>query len=466
MANSTVLEVKKKREPFVPPDGWVVQAFQFALDLTDDQRRICARQWGGRRYAYNWTLRTIKTGVDNYNATGVESEPPSFYRLRKQWNVAKDTLCVGSETGEMWWPAVGKEAFADGVRGAVEGYWNWQRSKSGNRKGRKMGFPRFKKKGRDQDRFTITTGVMRLEPDRRHLSISKLGCVRTHENTRKIERLVTSGRARILAVTVRWSGSRAIASLRVIVARPQQPSSGATSVVGVDVGVRTLATVANAEGRVLERVANPTPLANELSALRRLNRQRSRRQKGSRQYRASNEQITRLHHRIRDIRVHHIHNLTTRLAKTHGTIVVEGLDAAGMLCQKGLNGARARRRGLADAALAEPRRQLRYKCSWYGSQLIEADRFFPSSKTCHTCGHVQDIGWARSWTCDECRAIHDRDDNAAINLARWPKCQSDDLGGVAAPVKHGAVHKTGPRPAAGVDMRKSRRTERLAGATP
>jgi putative transposase len=268
MANSTVLEVKKKREPFVPPDGWVVQAFQFALDLTDDQRRICARQWGGRRYAYNWTLRTIKTGVDNYNATGVESEPPSFYRLRKQWNAAKDTLCVDSETGEMWWPEVGKEAFADGVRGAVEGYWNWQRSKSGNRKGRKMGFPRFKKKGRDQDRFTITTGVMRLEPDRRHLSISKLGCVRTHENTRKIERLVTSGRARILAVTVRRSGSRAIASLRVIVARPQQPSSGATSVVGVDVGVRTLATVANAEGRVLERVANPTPLANELSALR------------------------------------------------------------------------------------------------------------------------------------------------------------------------------------------------------
>jgi putative transposase len=104
------------------------------------------------------------------------------------------------------------------------------------------------------------------------------------------------------------------------------------------------------------------------------------------------------------VRQHAIHNLTARLAKTHGVIVVEGLDAAGMLRQKGLPGARARRRGLSDATLGQPRRQLRYKCAWYGSTLVEADRFFPSSKTCQLCGHVQDIGWSEHWSCVACMA--------------------------------------------------------------
>ena len=122
--------------------------------------------------------------------------------------------------------------------------------------------------------------------------------------------------------------------------------------------------------------------------------------------------------RVADIRGCHIHRLTARLAKTHGEIVVEGLDAAGMLRQKGLTGARARRRGLSDSALGETRRQLGYKTGWYGSRLVIADRFYPSSKTCHACGHAQDIGWAGHWSCAGCGTAHQRDDNAAVNLAR------------------------------------------------
>jgi putative transposase len=103
------------------------------------------------------------------------------------------------------------------------------------------------------------------------------------------------------------------------------------------------------------------------AALRKLgqvSRTRSRCMKDSRRYRERTVQITRLHRRINDVRTHHLHVLTTRLAKTHGRIVVEGLDAAGMLRQKGLAGARARRRGLSDAALGTPRRHLSYKTGW------------------------------------------------------------------------------------------------------
>jgi putative transposase len=127
-----------------------------------------------------------------------------------------------------------------------------------------------------------------------------------------------------------------------------------------------------------------------------------------------------------------------------------------MLRQKGLAGARARRRGLSDSALGEGRRQLAYKTGWYGSRLIVADRWFPSSKTCHACGHVQDIGWAEHWTCNGCGARHQRDDNAAINLARYePSCAGDSaVGPVRAAVKRRAGRKTGPRPAGGDEARK------------
>jgi putative transposase len=441
---------------FEVPDGWTVQAFRFTLDPTEEQARSLAKHFGARRKAYNWTVATLKADIEAWHATGVETAKPSLRVLRKRWNIAKDDVCVNAETGAVWWQECSKEAYADGVTGAVDAYWSWQTSRAGKRDGKRMGFPRFKKKGRDQDRVTFTTGAMRVEPDRRHLTLPVIGTVRTHENTRRIERLITKGRARVLAISVRRNGTRLDASVRVLVQRPRQPgvvSSG--SRVGVDVGVRQLATVADGDGAVLEQVPNPRPLDAALKELRRLCRARSRCTKGSLRYRERTTQISRLHRRVNDVRTHHLHVLTTRLAKTHGRIVVEGLDAAGMLRQKGLPGARARRRGLSDSALGTPRRHLLYKTGWYGSQLVIADRWFPSSKTCHACGHVQDIGWDEKWQCDRCSVTHQRDDNAAINLARYEETCSV-VGPVGAAVKRGADRKTRPSRAGGREARKGR----------
>ncbi|WP_067976167.1 IS607 family element RNA-guided endonuclease TnpB [Mycolicibacter icosiumassiliensis] len=443
---------------FEIPEGFSVQAFRFTLDLTEDQARSLARHFGARRKAYNWAVAALKADIGAWRETGVETAKPSLAVLRKRWNTAKDAVCVNAATGDVWWPECSKEAYADGIGGAVDAYWNWQASRAGTRAGKRVGFPRLKKKGRDADRVSFSTGAMRVEPDRRHLTLPVIGTVRTHENTRRVERLIAQGRARVLAISVRRNGTRIDASVRVLVARPQQPNVALPkSRVGVDVGVRRLATVASADGAVLERVPNPGPLDAALKELRHVSRARSRCVKGSRQYRERTTEMSRLHRRVNDVRVHHLHVLTTRLAKTHGRIVVEGLDAAGMLRQKGLPGARARRRGLSDAALGTPRRHLSYKTAWYGSQLVVADRWFPSSKTCHACGHVQDIGWAEHWTCDRagggCGTTHQRDDCAAINLARYEEPDSV-VGPVGAAVKRGADRKTGPRPAGGREARK------------
>jgi putative transposase len=441
---------------FEIPEGCTVQAFSFTLDPTDDQSRMLARHFGARRKAYNWAVAALKADIEAWRATGIQTAKPSLRVLRKRWNTLKNEVCVNAETGTVWWRECSKEAYADGIDGAVDAYWNWQNSRSGKRDGKRMGFPRFNKKGRDRDRVTFTTGAMRVEPDRRHLTLPVIATVRTHENTRRIERLIKAGRARVLAITVRRNGTRLDASVRVLVQRPQQPKVALPgSRVGVDVGVRRLATVATEDGTVLEQVENPRPLDAALKELRHASRARSRCRKGSRRYRERTTEISRLHRRVNDVRTHHLHCLTTRLAKTHGRIVVEGLNAAGLLQQKGLPGARARRRGLSDAALGTPRRHLAYKTRWYGSTLVVADRWFASSKTCHACGHVQDIGWAEHWPCDRCSVTHQRDDNASINLARYEDTASV-VGPVGAAVKRGADCKTGPRSAGGREARKGR----------
>jgi putative transposase len=419
---------------FEIPDGWAVQAFSFALDCTPEQGAYLRRHFGGRRYARNWAVRTLKQDLIRYHETGEQTAAPSLAGLH-----------------------LSKEAFADGIRAAVAGYWNWQSSRGGARQGRHVGFPRFAKKGRDRDRVTFTTGAIRVEPDRRHVTLPRIGTVRVHENTRRLQRLIAKGRARILAVTVSRQGTRLVATFRVLIQRPVRPRAAIPgSRVGVDVGVRVLATVASSGGEVIERVPNPRPLETALKELRRLSRERSRRTRGSRGYLETQQRIARLQRRVACIRGHHLHTLTTRLAKTHGEIVVEGLDAAGMLRQKGLPGARARRRGLSDSALGETRRLLAYKTGWYGSRLVIADRWFPSSRTCHTCGHVEDIGWNEHWTCTGCGARHQRDDNAAINLARYEPPAADDsaLGPVRAAVKRRADRKTRPGQAGGDETRK------------
>ncbi|WP_375001577.1 IS607 family element RNA-guided endonuclease TnpB [Aeromicrobium sp. CTD01-1L150] len=443
---------------FEIPDGWTVQAFQFTLDCTDEQAACVRRQFGGRRKARNWAVAALKADLTAYRETGVETEKPSLAGLRKRWNRVKDAECVDAETAEVWWPEISKEAFADGIRAAVDAYWNWQTSRAGRRDGKRVGFPRFAKKGRDRDRVTFTTGAIRVEPDRRHVTLPRIGTVRVHENARRLERLIGKGRARILAATVSRKGPRLVVAFRVLIQRPQQPRvKPPRSRVGVDVGVRVLATVADSDGEIIERVENPRPLETALKELRHLGRERSRRTNDSARYRQTQRKITRLQRRIADIRGHHIHVLTTRLAKTHGEIVVEGLDAAGMLRQKGLSGARARRRALSDSALGETRRQLAYKTVWYGSRLVVADRWFPSSKSCHHCHVVQDIGWAEHWQCHNCGTAHQRDDNAAINLARYEEASpagASVVGPVGAAVKRGADRKTGPRSAGGREARK------------
>ena len=188
------------------------------------------------------------------------------------------------------------------------------------------------------------------------------------------------------------------------------PKAENQGVVGVDLGVSALATLSTGE-----IITGPKPHKALLTRLQRLSRSLSRKQKGSANRRKAKAKLARLHARIANIRQDALHKLTTDLTRRFHTIVIEDLNVRGMMRNRHLA------RSIADMGFFEFRRQLEYKAAMRGGQVVVADRWFPSSKTCSACGSVQKEMplSVRQWTCPDCGAYHDRDLNAAKNLATY-----------------------------------------------
>ena len=389
----------------------VHQAYRFALDPTPRQQSRLASAVGGARFAFNWGLELVKWRLTERAAGEDVQVPWTLAALRHEWNRAKHQVAP-------WWADNSKEAYSSGLDALARALSNWQASKQGRRAGKRLGFPRRKRKGRSRDACRFTTGAIRLEPDRHHVVLPRLGRLRTHESTRKLARRVEQGTARILSATISRQGGRWYVSYCCQVQRavraPRQPGAR----VGVDVGLRQLAVLS--DGR---QVPNPAPLQAALGKLRQLNRQLARRHgpvapDGSRRepsngWLDTKQRLGRVHARVANLRRNGLHHLTSELAATYGTVVIEHLNVAGMVRNRRL----ARR--IADAGFGELRRQLGYKTAWAGSELVQADTFFASSKTCSGCGHAKaKLPLSeRTYRCERCGLVADRDLNAARNLA-------------------------------------------------
>jgi putative transposase len=389
----------------------MTQAYRFALDPSPRQQRLLLRHAGAARFAYNWGLALVKSRLDQRAVGAAIEVPTTLPALRREWNQAKHVVAP-------WWADVSKEAANTGLDALARALRNFFDSRSGNRSGPRVGFPRFKARQRSKPTIRFTTGAIRIEPDRTHVVVPRLGRIKTHESTRKLARHLERGTGRIVAATVRFDGGRWYCSFTCRLQRRQRRPRRPRSVVGVDLGIRNLAILSQGEP-----VPNPAPLAAAQQRLRRLNRQLARRcgpigpdgrlRQPSAGWLHTRSQLARTHHRVADVRRQELHRLTSSLAREHGTLVVETLNVAGMLRNRRLA------RALADASLAEIRRQLAYKTTWNGGRLICADRWYPSSKTCSVCGWVKPKLTLRERTfgCDRCRVVLDRDRNAARNLA-------------------------------------------------
>lgn len=356
-----------------------------ALDATASQEAHFRRACGVARYAYNWALQTWK---EMHEA----GERPSATKIKTRWNAHRKA--------ELPWSfEVTKCASGQAVVDLGRAFANFFRDLKKPKGQRRARFPHFKSK-RSDNGFALWNDQFSIEGNR--IRIPRLGWVKMHEPLRFAGKIVG---ARVARIGTRWH-----VSVQIDVGEIELPTA-AGEVVGVDLGIETLATLSTGE-----KIAGPRPRRRLLKRLRRLQRrvslQRHRARKASNRQRIRQDRLRRLNQRMACIRKDAAHKLTTSLANRFQTVVIEALNISGMSKNHALAGS------ILDAGWHEIRRQLEYKTAMRGGRVVVADRFFPSSKTCSDCGHV--LGKLplskREWVCPSCGGVHDRDVNAAINL--------------------------------------------------
>jgi putative transposase len=289
---------------------------------------------------------------------------------------------------------------------------NWADSRRGKRKGKRVGFPGWRKR-KHGSRFRYDAATAH-PAGCRIVHLPKVGGVATREDMSwLVGRLATGGR--ILGATVRECAGRWWVSFQVDVDRADVDKRRAVDpdapACGIDLGLQVFATVVDDDGTVTE-IHAPKPLKAAQRRLRRANRRLSRTRPKSANREKARRRVARVHLDVAHRRADFLHKTTTTLARTKRAIAVETLHVAGM--------ARNRRlaRAVHDAGFGEFVRQLDYKTGWYRSRLWKAGRWFPSSKTCSVCGHVHRglVLADRVWTCTACGTVHNRDENAGANL--------------------------------------------------
>jgi putative transposase len=390
----------------------VTLAHRIRLVPSAEQETHFRKACGVARFAYNWALA-------EWQRRYAAGEKPNEVALRKALNAIKREQFP-------WMREVTKNATQQAIKNLGRAYANFFDDLKKYRRGeipwKRVRVPTFKKKGKTRDSFRADNGRDATHPDAvavdgRRVKLPVIGWVRMREEVRFA--------GKIVSVTVSREADAWYASFVIEVEyEPEAHVFGNT--VGVDLGSEALATRSDDT----PKVQAPKPLRRYLKKLKRLSRSLSRKQRGSNNRAKAKAKLARLHARIRHIRQDALHTLATDLARTAATIVIEDLNVAGMLANRHLS------RAIADLGFYEFRRQLEYKTAMAGGTLIVADRWFPSSKLCSVCGVKNETLQLseRTWTCASCGTSHDRDTNAARNLARYPEswaglaCGADGVG--------------------------------------
>ena len=353
---------------------------KIALDPNDKQRTYFAKASGTARFVYNWGLAEWQR---QYAACKLDATvpKPSHFSLDKQLNEIKKKQFP-------WLMDVTKCAPQIALANLGSAFKNFFK-KTGK-------YPQFKKRG-VHDSFGLQSDSFRIKGSK--LWVPKLGFVKMHEPLRFEGKLI---KATISRTADRW-----FVSATVEVPDTLLPSAENQGALGVDLGITTLATLSTGE-----KVVGPRAHKALLDRVRRQSRQVSRKVKGSKNSEKAKRMLAKTHARIANIRKDVLHKLTTRLTQEYTTVCIEDLNVSGMAKNRRLA------RSIMDSSFGEFRRQLEYKSLRRGGKIVVADRWYPSSKTCSTCGFkMKDLPLSvRDWSCSSCHTKHDRDVNAAINL--------------------------------------------------
>lgn len=413
--------------------------FKFALDPNRDQQNALFAHAGAARFAFNHHLARVKANLDqreaerSYGLAGDDltaSLSWSKFSFINEFNAWKNGQLGSSPVnddgtvGLAWRGEVSSDVFECASVNAAQALANFSDARSGKRSGKAVGFPKFKSRHKSapgfrlRNRSKVSASQQIRVAGPKALRLPTIGEVRIHGCTKKVRRMLDAGRLHLYSASLRFERGRWHAALTGMAAEMNhqvRSTKGRHSVpAGLDLGIKSLAVVADADGRVLHTVKGVNALQHAQARLKRANQTYSRTKRGSNGRTKAAARLRRIHARVAHLRSTFAHNLSYELATTLTRLTVEDLNVAGMVQLRTLA------RHVADAGLGDLGRLLEYKAAWYGLDLVVADRWFASSKTCSSCGVIKaDLTLAdRVYTC-ACGLVIDRDVNAAINLARW-----------------------------------------------
>ncbi len=334
-------------------------------------------------------------GLAEWNKQYENGLKPSAFSLKKAFNAIKREQFPWIYESPK---DANQQAFTD-LGAAFKNFFNSVKEK---RKGRKVGYPKFKRKG-DNDGFYVSNDKFSF--DGKTVTLPVIGTVKTFE-TLRFEGKILSGR-------VSQKANRWYISVQVETGDSEivKPEPNRRSMLGLDLGVKTA--IVTSSGQEFQ---SPKPLKAVLEKLARANRILHRRKKGSNNRRKAATKVAKLHAKIANVRRDWAHKVTTQVCCENQAVCIEDLNVAGMVRNHRLA------RSISDVGFGLIRSFLEYKSKKFSTDLIIADRWFPSSKMCSSCGTVrQSLKLSeRIYACECCGSSMDRDLNAAKNLEKYP----------------------------------------------
>ena len=355
---------------------------KIALDPTHQQRGYFARAAGTHRFVWNLAL-------EEWNCQYASGGKPSGQKLKAAFNADKYDRYP-------WLKDIHRDAHAQPFADLQAAFGNFFAGRADK--------PAFKRKG-EHDAFYVANDKLSLSST--HVRLPKVGKVRIREPLRFAGKIAST---RVVREADRW-----FLCVSVDLGEYHKERTG-NGVVGVDLGLTIMATLSTGE-----KVQNPRPLQKAQERLARAQRKVSRRVKGSLNRHKQKKRVARIHQCVKNIRHDGLHKLTTRCCHENQVVAIEDLNVSGMVQNHRLA------RSISDVGFREFRIMLGYKAKIYGTRLVVADRFFPSSKTCSACGCIKDtLSLAeRVFECAACGLRIDRDLNAALNLEQLGRASAE-----------------------------------------
>lgn len=356
----------------------IIKSFKYRIYPNKQQKNQIAKTFGCVRFVYNYYLdMRIKAYEKDKTTLGCYTCQKDLTQLKKEY---------------VWLKEVDSTALQSSLEYLDKAYQNFFKK---NTK-----FPKFKNKKTHRYSYKSKYANGNIQYIGKHIKLPKLGLVKTKN------KLIPQGRILSATVSQEPSGKYYVSLNCTDVEVNVLPTVDKN--IGIDLGIKDFAITSDGE-----KIPNPKYLQQSLQKLAKLQKELSRKTRGSSNWKKARLKMARLHEHITNQRKDYLHQLSTKLVRQSNIICVEDLQVKNMMKNHILA------RNIADVSWFEFVRQLEYKTNWYGKKLVKVDRWFPSSQICSCCGEqfpvTKDLS-VREWICPKCNSKLDRDVNAAINI--------------------------------------------------